>query len=66
MIAGSRLPDMRHTLYWNASAKPDTGREASFSFFTSDLCGDFKIAAEGITSDGRVIKGSAVISVVKK
>ncbi len=65
-VAGSRLPDMRHTLYWNASAKPDTGREASFSFFTSDLCGDFKIAAEGITSDGRVIKGSAVISVVKK
>lgn len=65
-VAGSRLPDMRHTLYWNASAKPEAGREASFSFFTSDLCGDFKITAEGITSDGRVIKGSAVISVVKK
>lgn len=59
----SRVPDMRHTLYWNPSAKPDRGQDAQFSFFTSDLDGEFKITVEGITSDGRIVRGSSTFSV---
>ncbi len=60
---GSRVPDMRHTLYWNSSAKPDPGQAAQFSFFTSDLDGEFKITVEGVTSDGQIVRGSSFLSV---
>ena len=63
---GSRVPGMRHTLYWNPSAKPVRGQDARFSFFTSDLGGEFKITVEGVTSDGRIVQGSSTFSVREK
>ncbi len=62
----SRVPDMRHTLYWNPSVKPQPGGSAQLTFFTSDLCGEFKISIEGITPDGRLIQGHASFSVREK
>jgi Large extracellular alpha-helical protein len=52
----SNLPDFRHTLYWNPSQEiPKDGNPIEFSFYTSDLCGDFEVVVEGITSDGKFI-----------
>jgi Large extracellular alpha-helical protein len=52
----SNLPDFRHTLYWNPSPEiPKNGSPIEFSFYTSDLCGDFEVVVEGITSDGEII-----------
>jgi hypothetical protein len=48
-----RVPDLRTALYWNPEAIADGNNEVIFSFFTSDVTGNFVIKAEGITSDGK-------------
>lgn len=49
----SRIPDFRHTLYWNPNMEIPKDKDfIEFSFYTSDLCGDFEIVVEGFTSDG--------------
>jgi hypothetical protein len=60
----NRLPDWRHTLYWNADvAVEDDGRagkggrageggRADVDFFTSDLRGTYRVVVEGITRSG--------------
>jgi len=53
----SRKPDFRHTLYWNPFVEYTYGKPVNLSFYTSDLCGEFKVIVEGITSDGKMIKG---------
>jgi hypothetical protein len=54
----SRKPDFRHTLYWNPFVQFTTGQPVHLSFYTSDLCGLFKVAVEGITTDGEMVQGS--------
>jgi len=49
-------PDYRTTQYWNPSVTIEEGK-GSFSYFTSDDKGDFIIYIEGITNDGRIVKG---------
>jgi hypothetical protein len=53
----SRKPDFRHTLYWNPFVESGDGQPVTCSFFTSDLCGAFKVTVEGITTDGKMING---------
>jgi hypothetical protein len=62
----SRKPDFRHTLYWNPFVELNRidslreltyGKPVDFSFYTSDLCGEFKVIVEGITSDGKMVQG---------
>ncbi len=48
-------PDYRTALYWNPSVSIKGGK-ASFDFYTSDDRGPFTIYAEGISSDGKIIK----------
>jgi hypothetical protein len=55
----SRKPDFRHTLYWNPFVESQKGKPVQISFYTSDLKGDFEIVAEGITSEGKLIYGTA-------
>jgi len=59
----SRRPDFRHTLYWNPFVLSSTGRPVDMSFYTSDLCGEFKATVEGITTDGKMIRGVSYFQV---
>lgn len=47
----SRIPDFRHTLYWN----PDI-TSAVVSFYTSDMKGMYLITLQGVTTDGKIVK----------
>lgn len=51
----SRLPDFRHTLYWNPDVKTDNKSSVSLPFYTSDLKGEYQITVEGLTKDGKSI-----------
>ena len=56
----SRIPDYRHTLYWNADARVADGR-ADVNFYASDLTGSYQVLVEGITASGEAV--SAVCSI---
>jgi len=56
-IRNSQKPDFRHTLYWNPFVEQIKGQTVNLTLFTSDLCGEFKVKVEGITSDGEMIYG---------
>jgi hypothetical protein len=58
-VKNSRKPDFRHTLYWNPFVEAQEGKSTQLSFYTSDLSGTFDVVAEGITTDGKMIYGSA-------
>lgn len=40
--------DMRSTVYWNPNVYTDADGTATFSFFTSDVTGEFEIVAQGL------------------
>jgi len=63
MAKNSRKPDFRHTLYWNPFVECSKAKNINLSFYTSDLCGAFKVIVEGITSDGKMIKGVSYFQV---
>ncbi|WP_455671826.1 hypothetical protein [Phocaeicola sp.] len=46
-------PDFRHTLYWNPDVEPGSGVT---EFYTSDLCGTFKVVVEAVGDDGELIR----------
>ena len=56
-----RIPDFRYQLLWSPEGTFQKARE--FSFYTSDILGDFEITVEGFTSDGTALSSKAVISV---
>jgi len=58
-MKNSKKPDFRHTLYWNPSVEHTTGQPVNLSFYTSDLCGEFKVTVEGITTDGKEIHATS-------
>ncbi len=58
--AESRLPDFRHTLYWDADVATRGDGSAEVSFWTSDLVGSWQVLVEGITAAG--VPVSAVCS----
>ena len=62
-IKNSRKPDFRHTLYWNPFVEFTKGRPVNLSFYTSDLCGEFKVTVEGITTNGKMIHGVSYFQV---
>ncbi|MDR2912917.1 MAG: hypothetical protein LBV38_06485 [Alistipes sp.] len=47
----NRLPDYRHTLYWDADVAVE-GEHAEVVFSTSDLTGSYRILIEGMTVTG--------------
>ena len=49
----SRVPDFRHTLYWNPTLTPS---ERTFTFYTSDLNGDYEVTLRGITEQGEPVE----------
>jgi len=59
----SRKPDFRHTLYWNPFVERSNNQPVNLSFYTSDLCGEFKVTVEGITTDGKIIHETSFFQV---
>lgn len=59
----SRLPDFRHTLYWNPEIDVDGSQTIEIPFYTSDLKGDFKVSVEGITKDGKIVYATTTFKV---
>ncbi|WP_291530207.1 hypothetical protein [Bacteroides sp. UBA939] len=49
----SRIPDFRHTLYWNPEI---TSATDTISFYTSDMKGEYMVTLQGITPTGEAIK----------
>lgn len=49
----SRIPDFRHTLYWNPEVAPNSD---GISFYTSDLDGTYSVVLQGILNDGKEVK----------
>ena len=59
----NRLPDQRHTLYWNADVDADDGGHARVSFPASDLAGTYNVLVEGITTSGEPVSATYSIEV---
>ena len=62
-LLNSRIPDFRHTLYWNPDVKIEIGKSVELSFYTSDLKGNFEISIEGLDSEGKLVSGTAYFEV---
>jgi len=57
-VRNERMPDLRNTLYWAAHYEITPENRGSFTFYTSDVTGEFMIVVRGMTSDGNVLSGS--------
>lgn len=51
----SEIPDLRTTLYWSPKLVTDEHGNATFSFSTSDLPGNYFVCIEGISESGELI-----------
>lgn len=58
----SRLPDFRHTLYWNPSLK-GVATEVETCCYASDMEGDYLITVEGLAPDGQPIRGCGTLRI---
>jgi Large extracellular alpha-helical protein len=61
--SGINTPDYRHTLLWMPDVKTNGDKVISIPFCTSDLTGDFQVTVEGITKDGKTIRGTCFFKV---
>lgn len=59
----SRLPDFRHTLYWNPEVKTENKTSVSLPFYTSDMKGEYQIVVEGLTEDGKPVFATSTFKV---
>ena len=51
----NRLPDYRHTLYWDPNVQTGGHRTIHIPFYISDITGDFRVMVEGMTENGEVV-----------
>ncbi len=51
--------DFRNTLYWNPIVRTDSTGIARVSYYNSDEAGTMQVVIEGITSDGKLCRGTA-------
>lgn len=57
-VRNERMPDLRNALYWAAHYEIAPENGGSFTFYTSDVTGEFMVIVRGMTSDGNVLSGS--------
>lgn len=50
-----RTPDLRSSLYWNPTVEIDANGEATFTFFTSDVTGEYQLQIDGFTESGKPV-----------
>ncbi len=55
--------DFRSTLYWNPIVRTNSTGVAQVSFFNSDETGNMQIIVEGITSEGKLCRGTGSFNV---
>lgn len=60
--ANSRIPDFRDQLFWEPSIALD-GNELGFSFFTSEVPGEYELSLEGFSIYGRPVAIKKTITV---
>jgi len=58
-----RIPDFRHTLLWEPNLKTEGKSSISVPFCTSDMTGEFQITVEGLTREGKVVRGVSFFEV---
>ncbi len=58
-----RIPDYRHTLLWAPEIQTENKSSLDIPFSTSDLTGEFQVTVEGITKDGKVLRGMYIFEV---
>jgi hypothetical protein len=56
-------PQLISTVYWNPNINTDDNGKASFSFYTSDIKGDYRIMVQGITDKTQPIYGTIKFTV---
>lgn len=61
-LRASRLPDFRHTLYWNPSLK-NVPPEMELDCYASDFEGSYLITVEGLSPDGQPVCGRHLIHI---
>ncbi len=49
----SRMPDMRHLLYWAPEVKGDAEGKGEVSFFSSDVPGTYQVVVQGLSPEGK-------------
>jgi len=62
-IRNDRIPDFRHTLLWEPNLKTEGKPSISVPFCTSDMTGEFQITVEGLTKEGKVVRGVSFFEV---
>ncbi len=55
--------DYRSTIYWNPNVKTDGSNVAQVSFYAADLPSQYRIVVEGITRDGKPVRGEKLIAI---
>lgn len=61
----SRIPDYRHTLLWIPDIQTGGNSILTVPFNTSDLPGEYTVTVEGLTKEGKAIRGAATFHVVE-
>jgi hypothetical protein len=59
----NKIPVFTQLLYWNSNLTLHANESETVEFFASDNKGEFEITAEGIASDGTLIKASAIVNI---
>ena len=61
----SRIPDYRHTLLWMPNVQTGGNSVLTLPFYTSDLPGEYTVTVEGITKEGKTVRGIVCFSVLE-
>ena len=61
-LRNNHLPDFRNTLFWNPDLKTGKDGKAEIEFYSSDESGEYTIAIDGVTTDGK--SGKAIMPLI--
>ena len=61
----SRIPDYRHTLLWMPNVQTGGKPVLTLPFYTSDLPGEYTVTVEGITKEGKTVRGIVCFGVLE-
>lgn len=62
-VLDDRLPDRRHTLYWNPLVTLESGESTQLEIRSGDCTGEYVIVVEGMSADGQPLRNVSHISV---
>jgi hypothetical protein len=58
-----RKPDFRNVLFWSPRININENGEGAFTFFTSDLEGEYAVVVQAVSMDGKTAKARSIIQV---